>query len=108
MISGLANGITASRKNYDGTAAPASSASDLAESPYTLAEKNLDAIRGRMQIRIMVGTDDFTLKANEEFHAHLVKVGIPHDYKVVPGLYHGYKEYYPALDFSFFKTIATK
>jgi acetyl esterase/lipase len=108
MISGWANGITANGKTYTGAAAPPSSPSDLAESPYTLAEKNLAAIRNGTAIRIIVGTDDFTLAANEEFHAHLVRLGIPHEYKVVKGIYHGYKEYYENLDFTFFKTIATK
>ncbi len=108
MISGMCNGIPPSGKNYDGSPLPPFSPYDLAATPYTLAEKNLVAIKGRTPIRIIVGTEDFTLAANEEFHAHLLKLGIPHEYKIVPGISHGYKEYYEQLDFSFFKTVATK
>ena len=108
MISGLCNGIPAPGKKYDGTDGSAQSLSDKAADPYTLAEKNLDAIRGHTKIRIIVGTEDFTLKANEAFHAQLVKLGIPHDYQIYPNVVHGYKEYYERHDFGFFKTIATR
>ena len=97
----------AGRTYSGGTAAP-SSAGDLAANPFTLAEKNLEAIKGKTQIRIIVGSEDFTLAGNEEFHAHLLKLGIPHEFKVIPGISHGYKPYYEIHDFSFFKTIATK
>jgi acetyl esterase/lipase len=108
MISGMCNGVPPPGKKYDGTDAPAESPSDLAADPYTLAEKNLAAIKGRMPIRMIVGTEDFTLAANEAFHTYLLKIGIAHDYRVVPGISHGYKPYYEFLDFSFFKTVATQ
>jgi hypothetical protein len=108
MISGLCNGIPAQGKKYDGTAAPPASESDQAADPYTLAAKNLELIKGRTPIRIIVGTEDFTQAANEEFHAYLTKIGIPHEFKLMPGISHGYKEYYAQHDFSFFKTVATK
>jgi acetyl esterase/lipase len=55
----------------------------------------------------VVGTDDFTLEANKAFDARLAALGIPHEFKIVPHVSHGYKEYYEILDFSFFKTIGT-
>jgi endo-1,4-beta-xylanase len=79
----------------------------LGNNPFVLAETNLAAIKGRFKILSVVGTDDFTLPVNKEFDARLTALGIPHEFKVVPHVSHGYKEYYEILDFSFFKTIAT-
>jgi len=98
MISGMCNGVGA---------APPASASNL-DNPYTLAAKNLEAIKGRTPMRITVGTRDFTLPNNEAFHAYLLKIGLPHEYNVVTGISHGYRPYYAILDFSFFKTVATQ
>ena len=108
MISGLCNGISAPGRTFRGTSAAPPSPSELAANPYTLAERNLDAIRGHTPIRIIVGTRDFTLTGNREFHAYLTKLGIPHEYTEPPGISHGYKTYFEIHDFSFFKTIATK
>jgi acetyl esterase/lipase len=111
MISGLANGVNVPKPSPSGAgqaALSAAAASDLAANPFVLAEKNVEAIRGRMPIRIIVGTEDFTLASNVAFDAQLTKLGIPHEYKLIPGVSHGYKEYYELLDFGFFKTIATK
>ncbi len=68
--------------------------------PYKLAEKNIDAIRGKTLVRIMVGDKDtmgsqyvtgYTcFKANQEFHEHLDRLKIPHDYIELPGVGHGY------------------
>jgi len=80
---------------------------DLANNPFILAEANLAAIKGRFKIRSVVGTDDFTLEVNKAFDARLSALGIPHEFKIVPHVSHGYKEYYQILDFSFFKTIGT-
>ena len=106
MISGMCNGIGASGATWNTSSNQ--SPYELADNPYALAQKNLDRIKDKTPIRIIVGTDDFTLDANKQFDAYLTKVGIPHDFKIVPGVYHGYKEYYQILDFSFFKTVATK
>ena len=80
---------------------------ELANNPFILAETNLAAIKGRFKIRSVVGTDDFTLEVNKAFDARLTALGIPHEFKIVPHVSHGYKEYYEILDFSFFKTIGT-
>jgi acetyl esterase/lipase len=108
MLSGMCAGVS------DPHAAPRPNAPNrvqtpymLANNPFILAETNLAAIKGRFKIRSVVGTDDFTLEANKEFDARLTALGIAHDFKIVPHVSHGYKEYYEILDFSFFKTIAT-
>ncbi len=59
-------------------------------------------------MRIIIGTEDMTLAGNQEFDAYLTKMGIAHEYKVLPNVSHGYKEYFLNLDFTFFKKIATK
>jgi acetyl esterase/lipase len=108
MISGMCAGVSApgaaARPN---TPRRVETAYDLANNPFVLAEKNLTAIKGRFKIRMVVGTDDFTLEANKAFDARLTALGIPHDFRIVPHVSHGYKEYYEILDFSFFKAIAT-
>ena len=108
MISGICSGVSdphaPARPN---TPRRVETAYDLANNPFILAEKNLAAIKGRFKIRSVVGTEDFTLEVNKAFDARLTELGIPHEFKLVPHVSHGYKEYYEILDFSFFKTIAT-
>ncbi len=36
-------------------------------------------------LRLDCGTEDFLLQDNRDFHAHLVKLGIPHEYEEYPG-----------------------
>jgi len=57
-------------------------------SPWHLAEKNADALRGRTRIRIGIGEQDFTLPANRDFSAHLTRLNIPHDFNIAPGVEH--------------------
>jgi acetyl esterase/lipase len=108
IVSAMCAGVSAPG-GTPGQNAPArvETAHDRANNPFLLAEKNLEAIKGRFKIRSVVGTDDFTLEANKAFDARLAALGIPHDFKIVPKVSHGYKEYYEILDFSFFRTIAT-
>jgi acetyl esterase/lipase len=108
MISGMCNGINASGQSFRGGTAPPQAGYDLAANPHTLAQQNLNQIKGRTPIRIIIGTEDMTWNGNEEFHGFLTKLGIAHEYVVLPNVSHGYKEYYQHLDFTFFKNIATK
>jgi endo-1,4-beta-xylanase len=105
MIYGMCAGV--SDPNTPARAGRTRTAYDLANNPFNLAEANLAAIKGRFRIRSVVGTDDFTLEVNKAFDARLTALGIPHEFKIVPHVSHGYKEYYQILDFSFFKTIGT-
>jgi S-formylglutathione hydrolase FrmB len=55
----------------------------LDEDPFALAER-ID--RSRLPaIRFNCGTEDFLLDHNREFHAHLERLGIPHEYEESPG-----------------------
>jgi endo-1,4-beta-xylanase len=104
MIYGMCAGVSDPNAATKGRAR---TAYDLANNPFVLAETNLAAIKGRFKILSVVGTDDFTLEVNKAFDARLTGLGIPHTFKIVPHVSHGYKEYYEILDFSFFKTIGT-
>ncbi len=108
MISGMCNGINASGQSFRGGTAAPQTGPALAANPHTLAEQNLSQIKGRTPIRIIIGTEDMTWNGNEEFHGFLNKLGLNHEYVVLPNVSHGYKEYYQHLDFTFFKNIATK
>ncbi|MBW3622612.1 MAG: esterase family protein [Armatimonadetes bacterium] len=53
------------------------------EDIFALAER---AERSTLStIRIDCGTEDFLLEDNREFHAHLERIGIPHEYEEHPG-----------------------
>lgn len=59
-----------------------------AMSPWRNAEQNADQIRDEVHIRQVVGARDETLRANLAFHAHMMEVGIPHDFIIVEGVGH--------------------
>jgi S-formylglutathione hydrolase FrmB len=51
--------------------------------PFALAEA---ADRSRLpKIRIDCGTEDFLIEDNREYHAHLDRLGVPHEYEEYPG-----------------------
>jgi len=56
-------------------------------SPWQIAERNADALRG-MPIRQIIGGQDELLPANQDFHGHLNTLNITHDYIQVPGIGH--------------------
>ncbi len=65
--------------------------------PFTLAEKNADAIRGKTLVRIVVGDQDTgrgTFDANRKFDESLTRLKIEHEYVVVPGVKHSYHGLY--------------
>jgi endo-1,4-beta-xylanase len=53
-------------------------------SPWTVIEKNADAVRGKTSMRIFVGADDFLLDWNRNYHEKLEELGIEHEWGVVP------------------------
>jgi endo-1,4-beta-xylanase len=69
-----------------------------AEHPFQLLEKNAARLRGRTHIRVGVGQDDNLLARNRELHERLEKLGIAHEYHVVPGVAHNSRDYYTKLD----------
>jgi putative tributyrin esterase len=58
---------------------PAGGSNDLFALVEAEDRKNLPALR------IDCGTDDFLIESNREFHAHLTKIGVPHEYEEHPG-----------------------
>lgn len=59
-----------------------------ANSPWVLAEKNADRIRGRTYIRIAVGANDGLKERNAEYHELLTRLTIAHTFDVVPDAAH--------------------
>ncbi|NSW56861.1 MAG: esterase family protein [Armatimonadetes bacterium] len=57
-------------------------------SPWVLAERNADAVRGKILFRLAIGELDETLPANLAFHEHLDYLRIAHSFTVVPGVGH--------------------
>jgi endo-1,4-beta-xylanase len=67
-----------------------------ADSPYELAKKNADRIRGKLRIRMVIGTADQTGEYNRQFHALLDELKIPHAYVVVDDVRHNLRQYLEA------------
>lgn len=56
--------------------------------PWLLVEKNLDAIRNRTAVRIVVGEQDGLKETNRRYHEHLDKLGLKHEFHVIPDAGH--------------------
>jgi len=56
--------------------------------PRALAEANAEAIADGSLVRVVVGDRDDTFANNRDFHEHLARLGIPHDWTVLPGVGH--------------------
>jgi S-formylglutathione hydrolase FrmB len=67
-----------------------------AQSPWQLAERNIEAVR-KLRIRQVVGDSDNTLANNRSFHDRLTQLRIPHDYIVLPGVIHNARAVLDAL-----------
>lgn len=57
-------------------------------SPWRLAERNADAVRESLRLRVVIGEEDEMIDVAHEFHAHLEELDIPHEFIVVPGAGH--------------------
>ncbi len=76
-----------------------------ANSPWTLLEKNADAIRGKTQVRIWVGDQDMLHDWNKQYHELMERLKIAHEFEVVPGVGHNYRQLYEKIgdkDFTFY------
>jgi S-formylglutathione hydrolase FrmB len=58
------------------------------QSPWRLAESLGATLPAGFPLRQLVGTLDFTLPANRDFHQHLLELGIGHQYLEVTGVGH--------------------
>ena len=52
--------------------------------PWLLVEKNLNVIRNRTAIRIVVGERDGLKETNRRYHEHLGKLGLEHEFHIIP------------------------
>ena len=74
--------------------------------PWLLVKKNLDAIRHRTAIRIVVGEQDGLKETNRRYHEHLDKLGLKHGFHVIPNARHTPNLLYDGLgekNWSFFR-----
>lgn len=64
----------------------------LAQNPFTVAEQYAATVRGTpralTRFRQIIGTLDFTLPANEDFRAHVVRLAVASEYVLIPGVGH--------------------
>lgn len=60
----------------------------LAVSPRRLAEERAAVLAAGSRIRVVVGDRDETYPNNVAFHEHLQRLGIPHQWRVLPGVPH--------------------
>jgi S-formylglutathione hydrolase FrmB len=66
-------------------------------SPWHIAERNAPVLRG-MPIRQAIGDRDELLPANQDFHEHLIRLGIAHDFVRATGVAHDPLSLIRALD----------
>jgi len=74
----------------------------IAMAPTTLAEKNAAKLR-QQSIRIICGTEDGLFSGSQFVHDALTKLGIPHEFILVPGSPHNHDQ---LLQYETFDTMA--
>lgn len=70
---------------------------DPSDSPWVLIEKNLDRIRGRTAVRIVVGERDGLKETNTRFHEKLDALGVRHEFHIIPDAPHSPNPLYDGL-----------
>jgi enterochelin esterase-like enzyme len=60
----------------------------VAVSPRQLAKENAARLREQSRMRLVIGDRDNIFSNNQDFHEHLVGLGIPHDWIIVEGVGH--------------------
>ena len=68
-----------------------------ANDPFELVRKNVEEIRGRMQIRISVGDQDDLQARDQALHELLGELKIEHEFELVPGVAHNGTMFYSKL-----------
>ena len=58
--------------------------------PWTLTEQGAERVKARTVIRQIIGTADGLFAWNEQYHELLDRLGVAHDYVVVPDVAHNY------------------
>jgi enterochelin esterase-like enzyme len=59
-----------------------------AQHPITIAEQQADAVRGKVMVRMAVGSRDSSGPLNRAYSAHLTKLKIDHSFSIVPDAGH--------------------
>lgn len=59
-----------------------------AQNPITVAEQQAEAVRGKVRVRMTVGSRDNTGPLNRAYSEHLKKLNIAHTFTIVPGVGH--------------------
>jgi enterochelin esterase-like enzyme len=65
------------------------------DSPAAVLVTSADNIRGRLAIKIIIGSEDGLLKWTEQLHASMVKLRISHEVEIVGGVGHDFGTYIP-------------
>ena len=60
------------------------------DSPAAMLVTNADKIRGRLAIKIVIGSEDGLLKWTEQLHTSMVKLRISHEVEIVGGVGHDF------------------
>ena len=60
------------------------------DSPAAMLVTNSDNIRGRLAIKIVIGSEDGLLKWTEQLHTSMVKLKISHEVEIVGGVGHDF------------------
>ena len=60
------------------------------DSPAAMLVTNADNIRGRLAIKIVIGSEDGLLKWTEQLHTSMVKLQISHELEIVGGVGHDF------------------
>ncbi len=59
-----------------------------AQHPITIAEQQADAVRGKVRVRMAVGSRDSTAPLNRAYSAHLTRLKLDHAFSIVPDAGH--------------------
>ncbi len=60
------------------------------DSPAAMLVTNADNIRGRLAVKIIIGSEDSLLEWSEKLHASMVKLKISHEFEIVGGVGHDF------------------
>ena len=63
-----------------------------ANTPWTLTRQNAGQIKGRGKVRLIIGADDGLYEWNQQYHDLLGQLAIQHEYTVIPGVAHNYRQ----------------
>jgi acetyl esterase/lipase len=77
-----------------------------ASTAWAIVEKNADKIRGRTNIRMIVGDNDALMARNQWFHELLTRLNIQHQFVISKGAIHNLREELSRLDSNPFEFYA--